>query len=80
MSIFKPTKPAKLAEQQRKDAELGYLEHTKAAEYHAACAKMYKDRMKRLDEEYPPYVPGIAPPAPPRPGKDVSIMKAWMRG
>lgn len=48
--IFCPTNPEKMVAQQLKEAELGLLEHLKAAEYHQAIADMFRRRIARLNE------------------------------
>lgn len=47
--IFKPTSPLKIVAQQRYEAERLRLEHEAAAEHHAALARMYLQRIQRLD-------------------------------
>lgn len=47
--IFKPTSPSKILTQQRYEAERLRLEHEAAAEHHAALARMYVERIQRLD-------------------------------
>lgn len=47
--IFCPTTPEKMVAQQLKEAQLGVLEHQKAAEYHVAVAQMFTNRIKRLE-------------------------------
>ncbi|MEJ1169704.1 hypothetical protein [Variovorax sp. CCNWLW235] len=46
------------------EAQMARLEHQAAAEHHAALAKMYADRVKRLTHEvYPLPAPGVDPDA-----------------
>lgn len=51
--IFAPTNPDKIASQQLYEARRLLLEHRAAAEYHDTMARMYEQRIARLQATQP---------------------------
>lgn len=52
-SLFTKVQPSKVIEDQLHEARIQALEHEAAAEHHAALAKMYRDRIERLEGREP---------------------------